>query len=71
MNISDFKAKCLKIVDQLKPSRLILLKHGKPVAKVIPIRDKNIASFDGCLAGQVKVSLEDLFSTQDVWDAES
>jgi prevent-host-death family protein len=35
----EFKAKCLKIMDQVKNyhEEIIITKHGKPVAKLVPI----------------------------------
>lgn len=35
----EFKAKCLKLLDQVAAERqtLVITKHGKPVAKVVPI----------------------------------
>lgn len=38
----DFKAKCLKLLDEVAETRqpLTITKHGKPVAKLIPIPAK-------------------------------
>ena len=38
----EFKAKCLKLLDQVAAERktLVITKHGKPVAEVIPIREQ-------------------------------
>ena len=33
---SKFKEKCLDILDHLAPGGLVVTKHGKPVARVIP-----------------------------------
>jgi prevent-host-death family protein len=38
INASDFKAKCLAILDEVKQSGevVIILKRGKPVAQLVP-----------------------------------
>src|SRR5262245_19216602 len=41
MNASEFKASCLRILDELDPSGLVILKRGKPVAKLIPLSDRS------------------------------
>jgi prevent-host-death family protein len=39
LGVSDFKAKCLGILDQVasKGDVLIITKHGRPIARVTPI----------------------------------
>ena len=38
MNASEFKAKCLALIDEIRTSRkpLRILKHGRPVVDIIP-----------------------------------
>jgi prevent-host-death family protein len=38
MNASDFKAKCLAILDEVQSTGepITILKHGRPVAQVVP-----------------------------------
>ena len=38
INASDFKARCLSILDRVQATgeRLIILKHGRPVAQLLP-----------------------------------
>ena len=38
MNASDFKARCLAILDEVRETGLVvtILKHGKPVAELRP-----------------------------------
>ncbi len=49
-----FKAKCLHIMDEVSKSRqsIIITKHGKPVAKLIPI-EKETTKIYGKLKGSV------------------
>ncbi len=39
MNASEFKAKCLAILDEVSKTgeALTILKHGKPVAQLVPM----------------------------------
>lgn len=39
----QFKAQCLKIMDQVKNKReeILITKHGKPVAKLVPVDSRN------------------------------
>ena len=32
-----FKAQCLAILDRIDPDGIIITKHGRPVAKLIPV----------------------------------
>jgi prevent-host-death family protein len=36
MNASKLKEQCLAVLDHLDPEGLIITKHGKPVARLIP-----------------------------------
>lgn len=64
-----FKAECLRILDTLEPEGIIVTKHGKPVAKVTPIKGAPVHLI-GILKGKVKVT-GDIMSTGIKWDAES
>ena len=36
ISASQFKEQCLSLLDHLDPDGLVITKHGKPVAKLIP-----------------------------------
>jgi prevent-host-death family protein len=65
----QFKAKCLKLLDQVAEKRetLVITKHGKPVAQVVPMPpEKNII---GSMRGSVLWE-GDIISPIDVeWEA--
>ena len=66
----DFKAKCLKLLDEVAETRqpLVITKHGKPVAKLIPMPPKK--DLFGLMAGSVLYE-GDIISPIDVeWDAD-
>ena len=65
----EFKAGCLKLLDEVAHSRrtLVITKHGKPVARLVPM-PANVPLF-GALAGSV-LRDDDLVAPMDVeWDA--
>lgn len=66
---AQFKQQCLAILDHLGPEGVVITKHGRPVAKVIPI-GADSASLIGCLKGKLEIR-GDIMSTGERWDAES
>jgi prevent-host-death family protein len=58
---AQFKEKCLAILDSLGPDGIVITKHGKPVAKLIPIESES-AELLGALAGRLKIE-GDILST--------
>ena len=69
INASKFKEQCLAILDNLKPEGIIITKHGKPVARLIPA-ESDCAELIGSLKGRLKIK-GDILSTGAKWDAES
>ncbi len=65
-----FKAKCLKILDDLSPSGLIVTKKGRPVAKVTPIPSANNEQLVGSMKHLIKIK-GDILSTGVRWNAQS
>jgi prevent-host-death family protein len=57
MAAGEFKAKCLKVMDQVQARRetVIITKRGKPVAKLIPIEEGQDPIF-GFLKGKGKIT---------------
>ena len=70
ISVSEFKAKCLKIFDELEADGIIVEKRGKPVAKVIPFGPADNSSLIGSMKGVLNVHGE-IFSTGVKWNAES
>ena len=65
---AKFKAQCLGLLDQVDPDCIVITKHGKPVARLIPFASDS-ASLIGSLAGKLKIKGE-ILSTGVDWDAE-
>jgi prevent-host-death family protein len=67
---SEFKAKCLKILERLDAPGLIITKRGRPIAKVTPIQLEDNLKLVGSMKGKIKIK-GDLFSTGIRWNAQS
>ena len=64
---TTFKAQCLSLLDRIGPEGLVITKHGKPVAKLVPI-DVGSAALIGSLKGKLRIR-GDILSTGLGWDA--
>ena len=70
VNATDFKARCLALIDQVGIDRvpLTITKHGRPVARLVPLDQPTGRS----TMGSVRILTDnddDLFSTGADWDA--
>lgn len=66
---TEFKQKCLAILDRVGPEGVVITKHGKPVAKLVPV-DAEPSALIGSLADKIRVT-GDVMTTGLAWDAES
>lgn len=69
ISASKFKEQCLSLLDHLEPEGILVTKHGKPVARVIPA-ESDCSSLIGSLKGKVQIS-GNVLSTGVKWNAES
>ena len=67
--MTEFKAKCLRVVDDLGPSGIVLTKRGRPVARVIPAGATSSRDLIGALKGKITVR-GNLMSTGVKWHAQ-
>lgn len=67
MPAAKFKEQCLRILDTVGPEGLIITKHGKPVARLMPIAEAP-GSLIGVLRGRIKIN-GDIQSTGVRWKA--
>ena len=65
-----FKAKCLDLMDQVneKHITITITKHGKAVAKLVPIDQSPIDSF-GCLKNKITIHADIIKPIEDEWEA--
>jgi prevent-host-death family protein len=66
---AQFKAQCLALLDGVGPEGIVITKHGRPVAKLVPIASSS-ADLIGSLRHKIRVKGE-LLSTGRKWRAQS
>lgn len=66
---AQFKEQCLALLDRVGPDGIIITKHGKPVAKLVPIHT-DTAKLIGSFKDKIKIK-GNILSTGVKWDAES
>ena len=66
---AKFKEQCLALLDRLDADGLIVTKHGKPIARVVPY-DRRSAGLIGSLRHKVEIR-GDIFTTGLRWDADA
>ena len=67
---TEFKAKCLKMLDRLNPRGIVVTKRGRPIARVVPVRGVSTNDLYGTMKGKIVIK-GDIFSTGIKWHAES
>ena len=77
IGVTAFKAQCLGMINDVtqgKTGRVVLLKHNRPVAALVPLAGDGAECVDlwGALRGTVTVApgVDLADSTGEIWDAE-
>jgi prevent-host-death family protein len=69
----EFKAKCLKLMDDVQKHQreIVITKYGKPVARLVPAKNrKGASSVVGALEGSVKIHGDLIAPTGERWEAD-
>jgi prevent-host-death family protein len=66
---TEFKAKCLSLLDRVGPEGFLITRHGRPVARLTPVAAGS-GSLIGRLRGKIKIK-GDIYSTGLAWNAQS
>jgi prevent-host-death family protein len=69
MGAARFKEQCLSLIDSLDQDGIVITKHGRPVARLVPVTHQS-GELIGSLADKLRIS-GDILSTGADWDAES
>lgn len=69
INASTFKQHCLSLLDNLNPEGILVTKHGRPVARLIPAVS-GCAELIGSMKGKIRIRGK-ILTTGIRWDAES
>ena len=70
VSASQFKARCLAIIDEVARTRVpvVVTKHGKPVARLVPLEEESIPSLLGSVSYRDESDLID--PVDDSWEAD-
>lgn len=66
---AKFKEQCLALLDRLGPDGLVVTKHGRPVARVLPYA-RRFEPLIGSLRDKIEIR-GDILSTGVPWDADA
>ena len=69
MGAAKFKEQCLALLDRLDAEGLVITKHGRPVARVLPY-EREFNEVIGSLRGKIEIR-GDIMSTGVQWDADA
>ena len=64
---AEFKEKCLALLDRVQAEGIVITKHGKPVARLIPF-EQDPKALIGAFSGKIRI-LGDVMTTDESWDA--
>lgn len=67
IGVTRFREKGFALLNDVGPEGIIITKHGKPVAKLVPIQ-ANSADLIGSLKNRIKIH-GDILGTGIIWDA--
>lgn len=70
IDMTEFKTRCLEILDQLVAPGIVVTKEGRPVARITPVVAVNNEPLIGSMKGQISIN-GDIFSTGLEWNAQS
>ena len=65
----EFKARCLRLMDEVQESHreIVITKHGRPVAKLVPVEDVPADAF-GALRGSVRYVGDIVSPDPEAWE---
>ena len=68
----EFKAKCLALLDQVREQQcsFVVTKHGRPVARVVPLQEDVATDPYGCMRGTASYDPDAILSSGEAWEAE-
>ncbi len=73
MPAGEFKARCLKLMDQVQITGrpIVITKRGRPVAKLVPVEEaKPDREIFGCMKGSIQILGDIVGPTGEEWNAE-
>ena len=72
LSATEFKATCLKVMDDVRKSRkpVIVSKRGKPLVKIVPADEKRPVPLFGYMKGSMKIVGDVVSPDPEMWVSE-
>lgn len=72
LSATEFKATCLKVMDDVRRTRkpVIVSKRGKPIVKIVPVEEQRRAQLFGYMKGTMKIVGDIVSPDPEAWDSE-
>ena len=70
ISATEFKAKCLQILDEIESEGIVITKRGQPVARLTPVHVVDNSKLIASMKGKIIVK-GNIFSTGRKWNAQS
>jgi len=69
---TQFKAQSLSLIERVAQTReeVVITKHGRPMARLVPVRGESVPELFGCLSGTVVRATDIVGPVGEDWDAE-
>lgn len=66
---SEFKAKCLGLMDEVQRTgvELVVTKHGTAIVRIVPL-ERRVPSAYGCMAGTATVTGDIVGPAPEIWE---
>lgn len=70
---TEFKAKCLKLMDRVAKTHesIVITKRGKPIAKLTPVEAEPEKPLFGCMAGTITITGDIVAPIEQEWSVMS
>ena len=67
----EFKTHCLRLIDEVNQTKqpIIITKHGKPMAELVPIAEETYSLF-GCLQNTAEITGDIVKGTGETWEVD-
>jgi prevent-host-death family protein len=71
--VTEFRARCTQLLDGVEHSgeALVITRRGRPVARLVPIRDVAPVTLFGAMRGRVTTQQDLVAPTGEAWEAEA
>jgi prevent-host-death family protein len=71
ISATEFKATCLKVMDEVHDSHIdvIITKHGKPIAMLVPVPEVTAPELFGCMANMAVIQGDIISPLAGEWEA--